>query len=234
MKVAFDEKDGTVRYLVSDFEDKYERLLETSFYEKTNEGYAKRYPAKSKYLDRMMRRYSEFAHLMFDQLCYFAAVPWEKGLDEFCALLAGSGVDWWLTGSCAACVRGVPLRPRDIDVIVDSSDVPALTELLKDALIEPIADTNGWLTKDFGAVFLHCRIKIASDPSPALDSPEPADCGPHARSLLETVHWRGHAIKVPPLELQIGVNRARGRVDRVELMERFLSGARAQGWESAP
>ncbi len=228
MKVAFDEKDGFTRYLVSDFDDKYERLLEMCFYEKTKDGYSKRYPAGSKYLDRMMRRYSEYASEMFDQLGYFTDVPWEKGLDAFCSLLEGSGVDWWLTGSCAACIRGVPLNPHDVDVMVDSADVPALTEILKDALIEPIADTNGWLTKDFGVVFLHCRIDIASDPSPALDCPNPADCGPYARSRLETVTWRGHAIKVPPLELQIGVNRARGRVDRVELMERFLSGPRAR------
>jgi hypothetical protein len=224
MKVSFDEKDGIARYLVSDFDDKYERLLEMCFYEKTKEGYVKRYPAGSKYLDRMMSRYSEFAPLMFDQLGYFTDVPWEKGLDSFCSLLEGTGVDWWLTGSCAACIRGVPLNPHDIDVMVDSRDVPALTEILKDALIEPIADTRGWLTKDFGVVFLHCRIDIASDPSPALDCPNPADCGPYAKARLETVLWRGHAIKVPPLELQIGVNRARGRVDRVELMERFLSG----------
>jgi len=39
-------------------------------------------------------------------------------------------------------------------------------------------------------MFMEARIGIASGPSPRLDVPDPADCGPHALKNLETINWR--------------------------------------------
>lgn len=86
----------------------------------------------------------------------------------------------------------------------------------------PVVDTNGWLTRDFGVIFLHARIDIASDPQDILDIPEPVDCGPYARQNLETIQWNEYEIKVPPLELQLNVNKRRERTDRVKLIEEFM------------
>jgi hypothetical protein len=71
--------------------------------------------------------------------------------------------------------------------------------------------------------FWHARIDVASDPSERLDDPEPVDCGPFARGHLETVHYRGHDIQVPPLYLQVAANRRRGRKARAELLEKRLN-----------
>jgi hypothetical protein len=116
----------------------------------------------------MMTRYALYAKTMFDQLGYFTSVPWREGLDAFCSIIEKTDMDWWLTGSCAACIRGIDLSPHDVDIMINSDDIPELTELFRDELIEPIVSTHGWLTKDFGVMFLHCRIDIASDPSPVL------------------------------------------------------------------
>jgi hypothetical protein len=106
--------------------------------------------------------------------------------------------------------------------MIDSNDVDEMTDVFKDALIEPIIDTNGWVTKDFGVMFLDVRIDIASDPSPVLDQPEPSDCGPYAKAHLECVSWHDFEIKIPPLGLQIAVNAKRGRIDRVKKMQAYL------------
>lgn len=223
MRIAFDDCGDTIAYRVHDFDPKHQNTLQACFYEDVGTGWVKRYPKQSPYLDQMMRRYARCAPDMFDQLGRFVDTPWQDGLEAWCRLLEPTGIFWWLTGSCAACIRGVPLLPHDIDIMVDSRDTGRLTELLKDCLIEPITDTLGWLTKDFGVAFLHCRIDIASDPVAALDLPEPIDCGPYARDHLDTVVWRGQTIRVPPLELQLAANRRRGRSDRIAAIEDFLA-----------
>jgi len=83
-------------------------------------------------------------------------------------------------------------------------------------------DTNGWVTRDFGVLFWHARIDLASDPVAELDNPEPIDCGPYAREHLETIRWRGLDIKVPPIELTLAANKRRKRFERVKLIEEFL------------
>ncbi|MCB0031836.1 MAG: hypothetical protein KDE28_28190, partial [Anaerolineales bacterium] len=140
----------------------------------------------------------------------------------FADRVAGTGVDWWLTGSCAACVRGIPLKPHDVDIMVDARNIGLLRELFQDDTIEPIVDSSGWVTKDFGVLFLGCRVDIASDPQPILDQPEPVDCGPYAKTVLETVSWRGHQLRIPPIELQLNANRRRQRVERVRLIEEYM------------
>ncbi|SDZ03512.1 nucleotidyltransferase domain-containing protein [Tindallia californiensis] len=222
MKIVFEDLNDEVIYRIYDVEPKYENILQMCFYQKDGRGYIKKYPKNAKYLDKMKKRYYQNAQRMFDQLGYFCDVPWEKGLKKFCSMVQDSNINWWLTGSCAACIRGVELNPHDIDIMIDSKSVAEITELFKDYLIEPIINTNGWLTKDFGVIFMDVRIDIASDPSPVLDEPEPVDCGPFALNHLEVVNWNGFQIKVPPLDLQLNVNRKRGRMDRVKKMEEFL------------
>jgi hypothetical protein len=159
---------------------------------------------------------------MFAQLAYFEPVPWQDALLAFADRAAGSGIDWWLTGSCAACIRDVALNPHDVDIMIDSRSSAAVADLFADVLMEPLVDTGGWLTKEFGVLFWHARIDIASDPSADLDDPEPADCGPYAREHLQTVRWRGRTFRVPPLALQASINRRRGRLDRVALIQARL------------
>lgn len=222
MKVSFDDAGENINFRIYDYDQKYEKLFQMCFYEPVKNGYIKTYPKTAKYIDKIMSRYEKYAKEMFDQLGYFSDVPWEKGLEDFCSYMQKANIDWWLTGSCAACIRGIKLQPHDIDIMVDSRDIPVLTEILQGILIEPIVDTNGWLTKDFGVVFNHCRIDIASDPSKILDDPEPVDCGPYAKKHLEEVMWNKFRIKIPPVELQITVNRKRKRMDRVRAMEEYL------------
>ncbi|SFI23524.1 hypothetical protein SAMN05192551_10964 [Tindallia magadiensis] len=222
MKIEFEEQKDEIIYRVYDFDPKYEEIFQMCFYEKDDRGYTKKYPKHAKYLDRMKERYQENAPLMFDQLGYFAEVPWQLGLKKFCEMLQNSTVNWWLTGSCAACIRGVELNPHDIDIMIDSESVDEITEIFKDYLIEPIISTEGWLTKDFGVIFMDVRIDIASDPAPILDEPEPVDCGPYALKNLEIVDWNGFQIKVPPLKLQFNVNQKRGRFERAKKIKAFM------------
>ncbi|WP_440947325.1 hypothetical protein ACSAZL_03355 [Methanosarcina sp. T3] len=87
---------------------------------------------------------------MLDKLGYFAPAPWEKALTEFFKETRGTNIARWLTGSCAACIRGIKMNPHDMDIVIDFGGVNEITDVFSDCLIEPVVDTNGWLTKDSG------------------------------------------------------------------------------------
>lgn len=223
MKISFEEKDENIIFRVSDFTPEYEKVLKMCFYQNDGNNYIKTYPQKIKNIEKIKNYYFNNAFEMFSQLGYFKPIPWEKALNEFCLKIKNTGIDWWLTGSCAACIRGIKLNPHDIDIMINSKDVERIADIFSDYIIEPIIDTQGWVTKDFGVLFLHARIDIASDPQERLDNPEPVDCGPYAQNHLETVFWNGHNIKVPPLKLQLYVNKIRNRTDRAALIEKFMN-----------
>lgn len=223
MKFSIEECDDDIIFRIYDFDSKYENVLKMCFYQFDEGSYIKRFPKETRYIDKIKTHFVHNAQAMFDQLGYFKPIPWEKALLEFIEKVEDTEIDWWLTGSCATCIRGIPFAPHDIDIMVDSKDVDRISALFSDYLIEPIIDTKGWVTKDFGVLFFHVRIDIASDPQESLDDPEPADCGPYAKRNLEELVWNGHKIRVPPLELQLNVNRRRERFDRVALIEDYMS-----------
>lgn len=220
MKLSTAEKDGQVYFRIDNCEPKYLPVLKMCYYQEDDKGFYKVYPADYPHIDIIRKNFLNYGEIMFNQLGYFSPVPWEAGLLAFADRLAGTGINWWLTGSCAVCLRGIGLNPHDVDIMVNSSDIPALMKIFRNDIFEPIVNTQGWVTKDFGVLFLHCRIDIASDPASSLDQPEPVDCGPYAKEHLETISWNGHQISIPPLSLSIAVNKRRERWDRVKLMEK--------------
>ena len=223
MKIRFEHKAGKVVFRVTAFDAWIEKALRMCFYEQEGDAFVKRFPADTPGLARIMAHYEAHAEEMFLQLVYQRPVPWEDGLRRFLARGQGKGIRWWLTGSCATCLRGVDLDPHDVDIMVDSRDVSRIREAFGDVTIEPIIDTGGWLTKDFGVLFDACRIDIASDPQACLDDPEPVDCGPYARANLETIEWKGFEVPIPPIELQLNANRRRERHERVQSIEAYMA-----------
>ena len=223
MKVEFASNDDIVIFRVRDFSSPIEEALKMCFYQKDGDSYIKNFPASTPYMDKIMAHYEKYAEEMFLQLVYQRPIPWEKGLLEFLKRIDHSNVDWWLTGSCAACIRGININPHDVDMMVDSQSIGVIIELFKDNIIEPIIDTKGWVTKDFGVLFMQCRIDIASDPQSSLDEPEPVDCGPYAKSKLETVIWNGYKVRIPPIELQLNANKRRQRTERVRRIEEYMN-----------
>lgn len=219
MRVEFANQAGQVRFELHEVDPRLEPVLDQCFWQHSDGVWHRSYPGNAAHLDATTARFRRYANEMFEQLAYLRPVPWEQALLAFADQAQSAGLRWWLTGSVAACVRGVPLAPHDVDIMIDHADVGAVTEAFSRWWVEPLVDTGGWLTRDFGVLFRHARIDIASDPSAALDDPEPIDCGPYARDHLEPVAFRGRTILVPPLALQVAANRRRGRRERVEVLQ---------------
>jgi hypothetical protein len=55
-------------------------------------------------------------------------------------------VDWWLAGSAALAVRGAPIAPGDLDLIVSDADSFGAGDLLLDDLMEPACGSEWGLS----------------------------------------------------------------------------------------
>jgi hypothetical protein len=174
--------------------------------------FVRTFPEDARWLDEAWQNFVRHAGAMLRQTASGVA-PWSEALLAF--LERVDGVDWWLTGSGALAVRGVEVSPRDLDVITDAAGVQRLGELFADALVEPVFASDGWVARWWGRAFLGARVEWVAEVASSVDDPDPVDFGSTAAANLERVRWRGHELRVPPLELQVAVAERRGLMERV-------------------
>jgi len=146
-------------------------------------------------------------------------VPWENALAEVCSRFEAARLDWWLCGSAALSVRGAPISPHDLDLIIAETDSVKAGELLAEGLIEPVTTSEWPLSTWWGRAFLHARIEWVGGVTAEADLPSAGDFGPAAAGRLETVRWREWEVRVPPLDLQRAVCERRGLAKRVAMID---------------
>lgn len=222
MKISIENCGEEVLYVVSEVPKGYEQILIDQYYSLDDGRYIKKYSSRIKNIQEISRNYLRYAEEMFKQMGYFTEVKWKEALQAFLERIEGTGIEWWLTGSCALALRGIPIVPHDVDIMLDSKDISKINEIFSDVIIEPIEATEMWVVKHFGVMFLNARIDIAFDPEDYVDTPHPTDFGPYAKKHLEEIVFKGYPIKIPPLQLQLEVNKRRGRSDRVKAIEDYL------------
>ena len=188
--------------------------------------FVRTFPEDARWLEEASQNFVHRAPTMLRQTAS-GVVPWEEALLGF--LDRVDRVDWWLAGSGALAVRGVDLSPRDLDVITDAAGAQRLGELLTDALVEPVFTSEGWIARWWGRAFLGARIEWVAEIAASVDDPDPVDFGPTAAANLERVRWRGHELRVPPLELQLAVAARRGLSDRVVAIHKW-AGRYGRDW----
>ena len=98
-------------------------------------------------------------------------VPWTPALRNTARRLNAKQMDWWLTGSMALAVRGVPIEPRDIDLVVAEPDVTRAAEAFADVLIEPSVEAKDWISRWFGRAWLGARVEWVAGVAEEVDQP---------------------------------------------------------------
>ena len=162
---------------------------------------------------RTHARFAEHVDEIVLQTACRRPAPWDDALELLLRRIGGAGVEWWLTASGALAVRGLDVGPRDLDLVTDDDGAHVLGELLADALVEPFQPVD-WFCRWWGRAFLGARVEWVGGVGPSADEPEPTDFGLVAAASLEWVTWRGHVLRVPPLELQLAVSDRRGLAER--------------------
>lgn len=158
---------------------------------------------------------------------------WESALEAFLAV-ADDDVVWMVVGSAATRLQGVAVEPGDVDVLVhpDTTDdamralagrlapfaVPGRASDDLDAFLSapdrPLAETpdgewsfgRWWV--DIGKLEV-ARIRVDLPASAVVET-----LGTAVWATRRTVGWRGHAVPVVPLEVQLATVVLRGQTDR--------------------
>lgn len=209
------QKDGDfARFILAGLTDSQAAAAQSLHYRPVASGYAKTFPSSTPGLERVYANFARHAKVVLQQAAGELPVPWEACLEEFLHMIAAENLDWWLGGSASLAVRGIAVMPRDVDLIVAEASVPRLVALLQPYLVEPLQYFEGWVARWFARAFLYSRLEWVGGVASNLDDEEVTDFGPVAHSRLETVCWRGHALRVAPLDLIIPVSERRGLTQR--------------------
>lgn len=222
MDITFKETEKNISFIVRNFDERYKPIFKDQFYTIENNSVIKTFPKPIDDLEQIKNNYIKYTEEMILQAGYFKEVMWEDALFKFINKVKDQNIDWWLTGSCALRLRGIPIKPHDVDIMLNSKDIDKIKNIFIDNIVWPILSTDGWIVKYFGVLFLHGQIDLAFEPQQSADDPEPSDFGPYAMNNLEKIRWKGNVVRIPPLDLQLNVNKRRGRIDRVKAINSFL------------
>ena len=222
LKVSHKTAGGKTFFLVSELDPPHQKAANDLGFVEVDEGFGRVFEANTPHLDQIFAHFASSAEEMILQASGVRSVPWDEALLSFLERTSGENVDWWLAGSAALAIRGIDVAPRDLDIITDGDGAQRLGEVMPEWLVEPVQESHGWIAGWFGRAFAHARIEWVGDVEKSVDERGPSDFGPSARARLQIVGWRGHMIRVPPLEMQLAVCERRGLKDRVQKIQQAL------------
>ena len=214
-------EDG-VAFVVRTSEPRYAEALEALVFTRAADEFIRVFPSEARDLDAIHHRFAARLEEILEQTTGRLAAPWQEALAELAVRLERTGVSWFVCGSAALAARGIPVQPRDVDLV--TSDHAVVAAALSDALIEPPSRDAGrtWIAEWFGRAWLGMRVEWIAGIYPEIDSrATPNEFGPTAASSLERIEWNGHALLLSPLDLQREVSRQRRLDDRVDAIDRY-------------
>ena len=223
MIVTRRQQGENIVFLVTEIDPALHAAARAVALEPMDDGFGRVFPANQPHIDQIFRNFARHIEAFILQKADLRPAPWAETLLAFCQIVEDQQIDWWLTGSAALAVRGLRVAPRDLDLVVAPASARSLEHLMLPYMIEP--PRPGFISDTFCRAFLHACVEWCAGIDERADQHMVGDVGLVAQSRLETAPWRGYDIRVPPLDLQLAVNRARGLQDRVALIEQAMSEA---------
>jgi hypothetical protein len=180
-----------------------------------------RYPPGTRYFDRAVANLRQALDEMVRQKAGREPAHWSRTFRDLLHRADEARVQFAVVGSVALAIRGVDVRPADIDVLTTTKGADALAESYQDALVVPLATTAGF--GRFGRAFTGgIRVEWLGNPARVQEGPWPlAAAGWSIASPFEEIWWESRFLRVPPLELQRRVEVQRQRPDRVAAIDEY-------------
>ncbi len=208
MDTSIERRRDAVRFLVASADHSQADALVRMGYQTVGPGkHATAWFPDAPEISSYFEHFSASIDQMIMQKTRAIAVPWQDALIELLGRVESTNLDWWLYGSAGLAVRGFVTEPGDIDIHV--SDPWLAGRIFGDVLVTPVLEMENWVAAYSGRAFSHTIIEWLSAPYPELDDASaPHEQGPYIAGVIETIEWRGHQIRVPPVAAQL---RARER-----------------------
>lgn len=145
---------------------------------------------------------------------------WEKALETLAQKFEESEIEWYLIGSASDAVRGVEVKPGDIDIVVHTKDYDKVKNIFysyfSDSIISPFSDNKGLFPLQYIArLFLDGALfEVAADEKWNLGNREP---------IYEKITWHGYNFYVEALQLRYEIETWRKREDRIKAIEAYMN-----------
>jgi hypothetical protein len=150
------------------------------------------------------------------QTARVTGAPWDDALLEFLRRVDGSNVRWWFYGSAHSLCAD---RDRTRRHRHQRQRRCACRRIFDDCWSRPYLDIEGWVARHSGRAFYKAIIEWLSDPHPKNDDlGNPHEQGPFVTDHRESVEWRGHRVRIPPLSAQLAACEQRGLDARLKLI----------------
>ena len=88
--------------------------LEAAFYQKQGELFVKEFQGEFSNANQIIKNFERLMSYAFEQ------GEWEKALLQFAKICKENKIVWFLTGSACDAVRGMDIRPHDLDIEIFS------------------------------------------------------------------------------------------------------------------
>ncbi len=151
-----------------------------------------------------------------------------KVLRKLYERLKDCGVNWVVTGSFGFALQGVPVEPHDIDVQTDREGAYEIERLFSEFVVEPVRFKESKRIRSyFGALVIDgIRVEIMGDIQKKVNDEwePPADISRYKRF----VQIEGMQIPVLDLEYEYQAYLKLGRVEKAEMLKRFLEESRKE------
>jgi len=193
-----------------------------------------RYPPGTRYFDRAVANLRQDLDEMVGQSITTGAPPgWAGALEDLLRRAGQARVPVAVVGSTALAVRGVNVRPGDIDVITTTEGADALADAYQETLVMPVATVPGFgrWSRAFTRGF---RVEWLGNPARVHEGPWPLAASAWSiASPFEEIGWENRTLRVPPLEVQRRVEAHRGRPDRVAAIDKYRAATAEDGHRSS-
>lgn len=181
----------------------------------------RRYPPGTQHFDRAAANLRHGLEEMVWQKMTGTAPGWAGALGDLLDRAGQAQVPLAVVGSVALAVRGVDVRPGDIDVITTVEGADTLGDSYRDVLVVPVADEPGFGL--WGRAFTEgICVEWLGSPARAQEGSWPLDASQWSvAGPFEEVSWERRLLRVPPLEVQRQVEVRRQRPDRVAAIDEY-------------
>lgn len=223
MKTSLRFRDNDAYFVITELGVGDNAIMKELYFQPIEGGFSKRFPANTPHLEQAFANFERDIELMVRQAAGDMPIDWETALQQLLQYMQQQDMHWYVVGSTALAVRGLHVKPRDIDIILeDEASMHRLSNLLERYIVEPLAQSEHWIARWFMRAFLHARIEFVGEVFPDFDNNAPSDFGPIAAQQLETVEWNGTLLRVPPIELMLTITEKRGLTARAQEIRRWL------------